>query len=153
MTKTDTPYGRRAALFGLAAATVYCAMIFGTLHKRAERERSVFELIQDGRWQLPPHPVEWNILPQFERPLAVRGDTGGATSVLLMARTSDCFAIGMPYETEAHYSAYLSLFGRDLPPGKLVVARTRIQVLDSPSESAMVDCYKTFERRAVAEPR
>ena len=39
------------------------------------RDGDVVEMIQDGRWQLVPNPVDWVIMPTLERPLAVRRRT------------------------------------------------------------------------------
>ena len=109
------------------------------------RDKAAVKLVRDGRWELLPHPVHWKILPQFERPLVVRRDVGGKTAVLLMARATDCFALAMPYETEGHYSVYLSLFGRDLPPGKRATVKTRLQVLETPSEAEIVESFQIFD--------
>ncbi len=111
------------------------------------RDAAAVKLIQDGRWELPPNPVQWKILPQLERPLAVRREVGGDTAALLMARVADCFAIAMPYETEGHFSVYLSLFGRDLPAGKMAIARSRLQLLKAPSDAEMVESFRTFEKQ------
>ena len=77
------------------------------------RDDAAVKLIQDGRWELPPNPVQWEILPKLGRPLALRRVPGSRLTVLLMTRPEDCFAIAMPFETEGHFSVYLSLFGRD----------------------------------------
>jgi hypothetical protein len=61
-----------------------------------------------------------------------------------MTRPEDGFAIAMPYETEVHYSVYLSLFGRDLPQGDTARARVRLQVFDAPQEQELVDAYRDF---------
>ncbi len=111
------------------------------------RDPAAVKLIQDGRWQLLPHPVQWKILPFLERPLAVRRQIGGSVAVLLMARAEDCFAVAMPHQTEGHFSVYLSLFGRDLSAGKLVSVQTRMQVLDAPREADAVACYRAFEKQ------
>ena len=110
------------------------------------RDAAAVKLIQDGRWQLLPHPVEWKILPRFTRPLVVRREVGGKTAVVLMVRKADCFALAMPYETEGHFSVYLSLFGRDLQPGKQAVAKVRLQVFESPSEAEIVESFRAFEK-------
>ena len=88
------------------------------------RDDAAVKLIQDGRWELPPNPVKWEILPKLGRPLALRRVPGSRLTVLLMARPEDCFAIAMPFETEGHFSVYLSLFGRDLAAGKTAPARS-----------------------------
>jgi hypothetical protein len=112
------------------------------------RDRQAVELIRDGRWKLPPHPVDWEILPQLAQPLAVRRVPESGLTVLLMARPSDCFAISMPYQTEPHFSVYLSLFGRDLASGRRATARVRLQLLDAPSDGAMLEAYRKFRKSA-----
>ena len=82
------------------------------------RDDAAVKLIKDGRWELPPNPVQWEIVPKLGRPLALRRVPGSRLTVLLMVRPEDCFAIAMPYETEGHFSVYFSLFGRDLAAGK-----------------------------------
>jgi hypothetical protein len=61
-----------------------------------------------------------------------------------MARPEDCFAIAMPFETEGHFSVYLSLFGRDLAAGKTAPARARMQLLDAPTDEAIDQAYRSF---------
>ncbi|MCU0961682.1 MAG: hypothetical protein MUF48_16430 [Pirellulaceae bacterium] len=110
------------------------------------RDEQAVTLIQDGRWTLPPHPVQWVIVPRLARPLALRRVPASGLTVLLMTRPEDGFAVAMPYETEQHYSVYLSLFGRDLPAGQPAQARVRLQVLDAPSEPDMLAAYEQFLR-------
>ena len=51
-----------------------------------------------------------------------------------MAPRNDCFAIEMPYNMNPpdgaanHYSLYMSLFGDDVPGGRLVQVKTRMIV-------------------------
>lgn len=108
------------------------------------RDEQAVTLIQDGRWTLPPHPVQWVILPRLARPLALRRVPQSGLTVLLMTRPQDGFAVAMPYETEQHYSVYLSLFGRDLPAGQATAARIRLQVLDAASEADALAAYERF---------
>jgi hypothetical protein len=108
------------------------------------RDAEAVELIQDGRWDLPPHPVRWTIQPKLERPLVVRRQVEGNLAALLMARPEDCFAVAMPYETEGHFSVYLSLFGYDVAAGQTAVARARLQVLTSPAESDLIQSFSAF---------
>jgi hypothetical protein len=102
------------------------------------------ELIQDGRWQLPPHPVSWVIQPTLARPLARRGTSPEGLTALTMASPDDCFAVLMPYQTETHYSIYLSLFGRDLPAGQVAGARARWQLLEHATDDRVRDAYRAF---------
>lgn len=108
------------------------------------RDDAAVQLIQDGRWELPPNPVQWQILPQFGRPLAMRRVPDSGLTVLIMTRPEDCFAVAMPFETEAHYSVYFSLFGRDIPARQTARARARLQLLETPDEAAIEAAYHSF---------
>jgi hypothetical protein len=114
------------------------------------RDAAAVPLIQDGRWDLPPNPVRWELLPRLALPLAVRRAPASGLTALLMAPAPDCFAIAMPYQTEGHYSTYLSLFGRDLPAGKVAQARARLQFLESPSEEVILQSYRSYAEKAGA---
>lgn len=114
------------------------------------RDDAAVKLIQDGRWELPPNPVKWEILPQLGRTLALRRVPGTRLTVLLMSRPEDCFAVAMPFETEGHFSVYLSLFGRDLPANQAARARARLQVLEAPTAEAIDATYQDFLKSAAA---
>ena len=86
------------------------------------RDAGAVSMIRDGRWKLLPHPVEWAIRPRYELALGIRRDEASGLVFGLMAPSSDCFAVAMPYGAEVHYSIYLSLFGRDIPAGGRAVA-------------------------------
>ena len=109
------------------------------------RDAAAASRIQDGRWQLPPNPVEWTIMPAMWMPLAMRRIPDSRLTVLLMASPQDAFAIAMPYETEGHYSVYLSLFGRDLTAGESARARVRLQVLAAPDDATIAQAYAEFD--------
>jgi hypothetical protein len=74
------------------------------------RDAAAVRLIRDGRWQVPPNPVDWTIRPQFARPVGVRRAAASGITALMMCR--ECFAVSTPHQAEGHYSMYLSLFGR-----------------------------------------
>lgn len=103
------------------------------------RDDTAVSVIQDGRWKLPPNPVDWAIRPRFAQPLAVRRDLGSNPSALVLARSDECFALAMPHETEAHCSLYLCQFGRDLKAGETARARARLVILDSLEESRFLE--------------
>ncbi len=98
------------------------------------RDRQAVLTIFDGRWEQPPHPVEWCI----NRYLALSGDPprqrvriDGVGDVA----PGDCFAVATPYnqtlpdDVANHRSLYLSLFGFDVAAGQTVRARSRLQVI------------------------
>ncbi|MHB1308307.1 MAG: sugar phosphate isomerase/epimerase family protein [Limisphaerales bacterium] len=94
------------------------------------RDAAARALIADGRWNLEPHPVAWTFPAEIAGPdLQVRRRAAGSgLNLLLTASTADCFAVSTPHETEAHYSTYLSLFGRNLEPGESTTARAQLAV-------------------------
>jgi tRNA isopentenyl-2-thiomethyl-A-37 hydroxylase MiaE len=50
----------------------------------------------------------------------------------------------MPYEGEAHYSLYLSLFGQDLKAGQTRKVRSRFVVAESISDNEIVERYVQY---------
>jgi hypothetical protein len=114
------------------------------------RSEAVVPLIRDGRWTLEPNPVQWTLLPPLAWPIALRRDPANGVTAVLMSPAEDCFAIAMPYQTEGHYSLYLSLFGRDLKAGETARARARLWITLAPSDQQIVESYQAF---AKAGPR
>jgi hypothetical protein len=103
-------------------------------------------LIRDGRWKIPPNPVDWVIRPEFERPIAVRSDPASGLAAVIMAPAQDCFAIATPQQGDSHYSLYLSLFGRDVKKGETARARARLVVLIAPGEKEVRKLYREYTR-------
>lgn len=101
-------------------------------------------LIEDGRWKLEPHPVSWTLRPAFALPVAVRCAPAQQVTVAILGDPKECFALAMPYETEGHYSLYLSLFGRDLPAGQPARARLRLQALPEASWPILQRAWEAF---------
>lgn len=114
------------------------------------RDDAAVALIQDGRWKRPPNPVEWRIMPRLAGPLAVRREAKTGLVALLMAPPGDCFAVATPYSEEAHYSIYLSLFGRDLTAGQTATARSRLVVARGISDPQAVALYEAYAKEAQA---
>lgn len=118
------------------------------------RDDGAAAIAGDGRWKLPPHPVSWTIRPALAYPLAVRRDPRTGLAVALMGLPSDCFAVSMPHQEEAHFSVYLSLFGRDLREGESARARTRLMAGTDLGDDALVEAYRAFsESPAGPAPR
>lgn len=116
------------------------------------RDLGVLPLINDGRWTLEPNPVNWAIMPPLYRPLAVRRDPLTGLNVVLMGLHADCFAVAMPYQTDGHYSVYLSLFGRDLKAGETAKAHTRLIVAPGLTEPQIIDLHRTFYAEFRSKP-
>jgi hypothetical protein len=108
------------------------------------RDQAAVDLIRDGRWQLQPNPVQWVILPALTQPIAVRRDPVSGVTAGLLSVKEDCFAIATPFQTEGHFSTYLSLFGRDLKAGETARARARLVIADSFSEQKLLESQKTL---------
>lgn len=105
------------------------------------RDDGATALIRDGRWKLEPNPVDWKIRPAFTRPLLRSRAPSSGLSGVLMAPAEECFAVSTPFETEAHYSGYLSLFGRDLKAGETARARVRLAMAVARSDAAVLAMY------------
>jgi hypothetical protein len=108
------------------------------------RDEGAVKMIQDGRWKLPPNPVDWVIMPRLKHPLALRRAAESGLTALLMASDKDCFAVCMPQEKEPHFSVYLSLFGRDLVARQIASARARLKFLEAPDDEAVLQAYQEF---------
>jgi hypothetical protein len=108
------------------------------------RDDSAVALINDGRWTMPPYPVEWTVCGRLAPPLAIRRAPGLKLDALLMAPAGECFAIATPYQTESHYSTYLSLFGRDLKPGQTARARSRLAIRSSLTDAEAFQLYSRY---------
>jgi hypothetical protein len=114
------------------------------------RDRQAVQTIFDGRWERPPHPVQWSVTRWLAAPVAVRRHEPSGVAAVLMARGADCFAVATPYNKTPpdgvanHLSLYLSLFGRDLAAGQTATARTRLVVLDKPTDRQVVERYESY---------
>jgi hypothetical protein len=108
------------------------------------RDDAAVALLKDGRWAFPPNPVEWTVCGRVEQPLAIRRAPGLKLAALLMAPPKDCFAIATPYETEPHYSTYLSLFGRDIATGDSQRVHTRLVIRSNLSDAEAVQLHTRF---------
>ena len=115
------------------------------------REAAVLALIQDGRWKIEPNPVAWVIQRSLAQPIAVRRDPASGVTAALMAPAADCFTVAMPFQTEGHYSVYLSLFGRDVKAGETARAQARLQISGQFSQSGIVESHQALSRGRAAE--
>jgi hypothetical protein len=92
------------------------------------RDDQAVAIIEDGRWKLPPNPVDWVIRPRLAKPLAIRGCPANDLRAVIMSPPQDCFAVLTPFEAEGHRSMYLCLFGIDLKAGETARARARLVI-------------------------
>lgn len=116
------------------------------------RDAAVLPLINDGRWQLLPNPVQWTIMPPLAQPICLRRDAKSGLAAVLMAPAGDCFAIAMPHQAEGHYSLYLSLFGRDLKAGETARARARLLVASGLTDKEILARYADYSKGLRAGP-
>ncbi len=108
------------------------------------RDPKSSELINDGRWNLEPSPIDWTIMPPYKKPLAFRRNPATGLTVVVLAKQEDCFGIYTPYGEEKHISNYLSLFGTYIEAGETARAHTRLVVLRDPSVAEIHDAYDSF---------
>ncbi len=111
------------------------------------RDNAATQVIRDGRWKLEPNPVDWKLMPLLRGPLGYRKEPKSGLACVLMAPMKECFALATPYDTEGHYSLYLSLFGGDVRAGDTVRARSRLWISVSPTDSQIVKSYRTYIRK------
>jgi len=106
-------------------------------------ERAI-EMIRDGRWKQPPHPVQWAIRPTLASPLGLRRDHKTGLTALVMAPPDDCFAVATPYGEEGHRSLYLSLCGQDIPAGQTATAGSRLVIRRDVSFESALRIYEEY---------
>ncbi len=102
-------------------------------------------IIDDGRWNLEPHPLEWTFISYYDQPLAIRRNPQTGTAVVIMAKRKDCFGVFTPFNEEKHISNYLSLFGSTIVADSSATALTRLVVLsNSPDDAEILEIAKAF---------
>ncbi|MBN1125552.1 MAG: SUMF1/EgtB/PvdO family nonheme iron enzyme [Sedimentisphaerales bacterium] len=115
------------------------------------RNPEVVAMIQDGRWDIPPNPVQWAVMPALKAPLVFRRNDKPGPVVVLMAPPRDCFAVATPCAGESHYSLYLSLFGRDIQAGQTKRAHTCLVVTNATSDRQIVELYQEYRKEMQSE--
>jgi hypothetical protein len=108
------------------------------------RDAAVVRLIRDGRWKVPPNPVDWTIRRQFDQPVGVRRAAALGITALMMC--DECFAVSTPHQAEGHYSMYLSLFGRTIRKGETAASHARLLLLPSATPAEIVRLYDEFKQ-------
>ncbi len=117
------------------------------------RDAAALALVSDGRWKIPPSPVDWAIRPPLAEPIAIRTAHALGLTVAVLAPRDDCFAVAMPHHQEQHYSLYLSLFGRTIAAGETAVARALLAVLPQTDAAAVQRLCRGWLARLAAEQR
>jgi len=108
------------------------------------RDEDGTNIINDGRWDLEPHPLDWTMMPPYALPLAIRRDPETKLTVVVMTQREDCFGIFTPYGEEKHYSNYMSFFGHDIKAGEQASTRSRLIVLSNPTEAEILSLTREF---------
>ena len=114
------------------------------------RDREASLKILDGRWEVPPSPVDWCITRFMAAPLALRRNVEKDLAVLMMAPPEDCFAVATPYNQDPpdrvanHRSLYLCLFGQDVAAEETVRVRSRMIVAAGLSDEDAVKRYEEY---------
>lgn len=107
------------------------------------RDEQAISIIRDGRWTIPPDPVDWVIRPFYKEPIIYRMNNETNLSVVHMALKEDCFAIFTPDTGETHYSMYFSLFGKTLETGQ--IASTTVRMIIAPMNvEQILKSYQEF---------
>lgn len=107
------------------------------------RDGEALAIVNDGRWEIPPSPVDWAVRPDFAEALIYRRAEDSDLTVAMMGQPEDCFALFTPERGEAHYSMYLSLFGRTIEAGES--ARTTVRIIVGALDNdALLERYRDF---------
>jgi len=117
------------------------------------RDEDALRMIRDGRWKIPPSPVDWWVDQRLAAPLALRRDRQTGITAVMMSLPDDCFAVSSPFNpgtpTAGGYrSLYQSLFGRDLAAGRNDRVRLRLIVGEKISDEEAVRMYGKYLDRA-----
>lgn len=107
------------------------------------RDTAATAMVKDGRWNIEPNPVDWAMRDAYALPLIIRRNEGSGFAVAVMTRPEDCFALLTPREGDAHYSMYLSLFGRTLRAGETATAHVRM-VFGALDDASVLKRYEAF---------
>ncbi len=107
------------------------------------RDEQAISIIRDGRWAIPPSPVDWAIRPFYKEPIIYRMNSDTKVAVVQMAQKKDCFAVLTPHAGEQHYSMYFSLFGKTLETGQIVSTTVRM-IITPMSEEQILTSYQEF---------
>jgi hypothetical protein len=109
------------------------------------RDEASDRLLRDGRWEKPPHPVNFKRIAYYGEPLVMRKDPASGLTAIIMSVRNDCFATLMPYGEDGHRSLYLSLFGRDLKRDESMTAHARL-VIGRFSDPEVLTLYQDYQK-------
>lgn len=115
-------------------------------------DEAAIALVRDGRWRIPPSPVDWAIERRLAGALAIRRDKGLGLTAALMVSPEACFAVSCPWnpdgpDASGYRSLYFSLFGQDLRGGQTVHARCRLVLARELPDNAVITRYQEFLKK------
>lgn len=115
------------------------------------RDEKALRMIQDGRWKIPPSPVDWDIGPFLGKPICFRRDPDLGITVVLMSPSEDCFAVSSAWNPEnlqsgGYRSLYLSLFGYEIKAGQTAKARCRLVIGRDLTEARILEIYEKYTK-------
>jgi len=113
------------------------------------RDQEAIDMITDGRWTIPPSPVDWALERWLAAPLVMRRDAAQDLTALMMCPPDDCFAVSSPWnpaspEAGGYRSLYLSLFGRDLKADQTAHARCRLMLSRKLANDEAISRYQEY---------
>lgn len=119
------------------------------------RDDRALALIHDGRWKIPPSPVDWATGRRLAAPLVLRRDATSGITAAMMGLAQDCFAISSPWnpatpDAKGYRSLYLSLFGRTLPAGQAATTRCRLVINRHLGDDQVLRRYEAFVKGTTA---
>ena len=121
------------------------------------RDEAAIAMIRDGRWKIPPNPVDWDIERWLAAPIAIRRDRSSGIAAVMMSRPEDCFAVASPWnpatpDERCYRSLYLCLFGRDVRAGQTVRTSCRLILARDVTDRQALEFYEAY-LKASAKPR
>ena len=108
------------------------------------RDEDALAIINDGRWKLEPHPLEWLTVSNYALPLMVRQNPESGIAVVAITKRSDCFGVFTPHNTEKHFSHYMSLFGYNIDKGDSAQVHSRLVILKNPTDDEIIQVTNDF---------
>ncbi|MCC6698751.1 MAG: hypothetical protein IT365_24215 [Candidatus Hydrogenedentes bacterium] len=117
------------------------------------RDAKASDIIKDGRWTIPPNPVDWAVMPEIAAPLAFRREPSTGIVAMVMAPPQESFAVFTPCRDDPHCSMYLALFGQTLKNGETARAHVRFAIAVNPTDDQVVTYYQDYLKEMGEKPK
>jgi len=108
------------------------------------RDDAAMAIFRDGRWTMPPSPVEWVQMPRLAKPIGIRRNSAAGLTAIVISPPRDAFALCTPQQSEGHRSMYVSLFGRGLKAGQTARAHARLLIAAQLTDAKVLEVYQTY---------